>query len=181
MHGFDQIGRGRGKYNYSRTRPGGAASGGKSNPVVYAMSTFYMAIVLALIIFITWLLVRWKTRRRTVTISEPWAGGLRRLAPDMTYSATGFSNPVRVIFRSIFGPAIREDSSTAVAGHFRTAITKRRDDGYIVDRLFLRPLTAAVNYAAKLLAKIHKPGVVNAYAAWVFLILLAILILNRLI
>ncbi|MGC8625591.1 MAG: hypothetical protein ACP5VQ_10055, partial [Phycisphaerae bacterium] len=100
-------------------------------------------------------------------------------APDMTYSATGFSNPVRVIFRSIFGPAIREDSSTAVAGHFRTAITKQRDDGYIVDRLFLRPLVAAVNYAAKLLAKIHKPGVVNAYAAWVFLVLLAILIINR--
>ncbi|MHB1767786.1 MAG: proton-conducting transporter transmembrane domain-containing protein [Phycisphaerae bacterium] len=181
MHGFDQIGAGVGNTIIPARGLVVLHQGGKSNPVVYAMSTFYMAIVLALIIFITWLLVRWGTRRRTVTISEPWAGGLRRLAPDMTYSATGFSNPVRVIFRSIFGPAIREDSSTAVAGHFRTAITKRRDDGYIVDRLFLRPLTAAVNYAAKLLAKIHKPGVVNAYAAWVFLILLAILILNRLI
>lgn len=50
----------------------------------------------------------------------------------------------------------------------------------IVDRLFLRPLTTAVNYAAKLLARIHKPGVVNAYAAWVFLMLLVLLVVNRL-
>ena len=180
MNGFDKIGAGVGRKIIPARGLVVLHQGGKSNPVVYAMSTFYMAGVLALIIFVTWLLVRLGTRKRSTTVSEPWAGGLRHLAPEMTYSATGFSNPVRVIFRSIFGPAVREDSSTAVAGHFRTAITKQRDDGYIVDRLFLRPLTGAVNYAAKLLARIHKPAVVNAYAAWVFLVLLAILVINRL-
>lgn len=180
MHDFDQIGAEVGSKIIPARGLVVLHQGRKSNPVVYAMSTFYMAGVLALIIFITWLLVRWGTRKRKVAISEPWTGGLRRLAPDMTYSATGFSNPVRIIFRSIFASAIREDSSTAVAGHFRTAITRRRDDGYIVDRLFLRPLTASANYAAKLLANIHRPGVVNAYAAWVFLVLLAILTINRL-
>ena len=180
MNGFDNIGAGVGRKSIPARGLVVLHQGGKSNPVVYAMSTFYMAGVLALIMLVTWLLVRLGTRKRAVTISEPWAGGLRHLAPEMTYSATGFSNPVRVIFRSIFGPAVREDSNTAVAGHFRTAITRQRDDGYIVDRLFLRPLTGAVSYAAKLLARIHKPAVVNAYAAWVFLILLLILVMNRL-
>ncbi len=180
MKGFDKIGAGAGEKAIPARGLVVLHQGGRSNPVVYAMSTFYMFGVLALIIFLTWLVVRVGTRKRISTVSEPWAGGLRHLAPDMTYSATGFSNPVRVIFRSIFGPAVREDSDTEVAGHFRTAITRQRDDGYIVDRLFLRPLTTAVNYAAKLLAMIHKPGVVNAYAAWVFLMLLVLLVVNRL-
>jgi len=154
--------------------------GGSTNPVVYAMSTFYMAGVLAIIMFLTWLGVRLLTRRQRVTAGEQWAGGIRRLSPDMTYSATGFSNPVRVIFRSIFSPAIREDSAVAVAGHFRTAITKDRDDGYIVDRLFLRPLVRLATLLSLAIARLHRPAVVNAYAAWVFIALLLILLANRL-
>jgi hydrogenase-4 component B len=144
------------------------------------MSTFYLAVTLAGIMFLTFLLVRLGTRRRRVRISEPCAGGLRRLWPEMSYSATGFSNPVRIIFRSIFGPAQREDSQVAVAGHFRTAIRKPPRDTYIVDRLFLRPLVAVVKFLSSLIARIHRPAVVNAYAAWVLLLLIIVLVLNRL-
>jgi hypothetical protein len=42
----------------------------------------------------------------------------------MTYTATGFSNPVRVIFRAIFRPTIVEDTRETVAEHFRTAIRR---------------------------------------------------------
>ncbi|NNM88069.1 MAG: hypothetical protein HKL95_06085 [Phycisphaerae bacterium] len=151
-----------------------------ANPVVYAMSTFYMAVVLVGIMLIVYLLVRLTTRRRTVSISEPWAAGLRRLWPDMSYSATGFSNPVRIIFKSIFGPAQREDSQIAVAGHFRTAIRRPPRDTYIVDRIFLRPLVGGVKVLAGLMARLHRPAVVNAYAAWVFIVLLFVLVMNRL-
>ena len=50
---------------------------------------------------------------------------LRRLLPEMTYTATGFSNPVRVIFDAVFRPTTVEDTRETVAEHFRTAI--RRD------------------------------------------------------
>ena len=42
----------------------------------------------------------------------------------MTYTATGFSNPVRVIFEAILHPAAGEDNTEAVARHFRTAIRR---------------------------------------------------------
>ena len=67
----------------------------------------------------------------------------------------------------------------AAAGHFRTAIMKERDDGYIVDRLFLRPLTATATLLSRTLARLHRPAVVNAYAAWVFIALLLMLLINR--
>ncbi len=154
--------------------------GQATNPVVYAMSTFYIAAVLIGIMLIVYLLLRLTTRRRVVRVGEPWAGGLRRLWPDMSYSATGFSNPVRVIFKSIFSSAQREDSQVAVAGHFRTAIRKPPQDTYIVDRVFLLPLVAGVKLLAGLMARLHRPAVVNAYAAWVFIVLLFVLVMNRL-
>lgn len=151
----------------------------RNNTVVYAMSTFYMAAVLIMIIFITWMAVRVFSRRRRIISGEPWAGGICRLGPDMSYSATGFSNPIRVIFRSIFRPAIRENSTLAVAGHFRTAIKRERDDGYLVDRLFLQPIAASARWASAQLARLHRPAVVNAYAGWLFLTLILLLLINR--
>ena len=56
---------------------------------------------------------------------------------------------------------------------------KERDDGYIVDRLFLRPLTATATLLSRALARLHRPAVVNAYAAWVFIALLLMLLINR--
>lgn len=66
------------------------------------------------------------TRRRTLTRGTVWAGGLRRLTPEITYTATGFSNPVRVIFEAILQPSASEDNVEAVGRHFRMAI-KRND------------------------------------------------------
>ena len=43
----------------------------------------------------------------------------------MTYTATGFSNPVRVIFDAIFRPTTVEDSRQTVGEHFRTAIRRK--------------------------------------------------------
>src|SRR5262249_27412336 len=93
-----------------------------SNPVVFAMSTSYMAITLAVILALVAILFRLGTRNRALSRGAVWAGGLRRLTPEITYTATGFSNPVRVIFHALVSPSAPEDSTEAVAQHFRTAI-----------------------------------------------------------
>lgn len=73
--------------------------GGTQNPVVFAMSTSYMLVVLGGLLLVTFVIVRlWLTRIRRQDTGARWDGGLRRLLPEMTYTATGFSNPVRVIF-----------------------------------------------------------------------------------
>jgi hypothetical protein len=57
----------------------------------------------------------------------------------MTYTATGFSNPVRVIFQAIFRPTIMENTRQTVAQHFRTAIHREREEVHIVERFVLKP------------------------------------------
>ncbi|MGC1725234.1 MAG: proton-conducting transporter membrane subunit, partial [Candidatus Acidiferrales bacterium] len=118
--------------------------GGAENPVVFAMSPSYSLIALTIFLVITWFVVTRGTRKRQTARRELWAGGIPRLLPEMTYTATGFSNPVRVVFQAIFRPNIVEDTRDTVAVHFRTAIRRRRDETHLVDRLFFHPVGDAV-------------------------------------
>ncbi len=152
--------------------------GSEQNPVVFAMSTSYALAALVLLLLLTWFTVRWLTRRRAVTRRPLWAGGIPSLLPQMTYTATGFSNPVRVVFQSIFRPNIAEDTRQTVAVHFRTAIHRQREETHIVDRIFLKPMDTAVRGIAAFLAGMHH-GRLNAYVAYALAFLLLMLLMFR--
>ncbi len=153
--------------------------GSEKNPVVFAMSTSYSFVALAIFLLVTWFVATRGSRQRSVIRHELWAGGIPRLLPEMTYTATGFSNPVRVVFQAIFRPNIVEDSRETVAVHFRTAILRRRDETHFVDRLLFHPVGEAVGWLARLLAGMHH-GRLNAYVAYTLAFLLIILVLFRL-
>jgi hydrogenase-4 component B len=153
--------------------------GGERNPVVFAMSTTYTLVTFSVILAVIFAVVRLLPNHRAVRLGPVWAGGLRRLRPEFTYTATGFSNPVRVIFEAILQPAASEDSIEAVARHFRTAIKRNRSEVHIVDRLALDPAVAAAWYLASIARKMHV-GNVNAYAAYVLVVTLAVLLVGAL-
>ena len=152
--------------------------GGKRNPIVYAMSTSYTIVVLLLLLGGTFVLVRIFTRTRRVRKRPAWNGGLRRLLPGMTYTATGFSNPVRVIFDAVFHPTMAEETKSAVAEHFRVAIEKQRRETHIVERLILQPLVTILRKMAGLIGSMHV-GSVNIYAAYVLIGLVLLLVIGQ--
>ena len=153
--------------------------GSEQNPVVFAMSTSYSVVALGILLLVAWFLTSRLSRRRSLARNEVWAGGIPRLLPEMTYTATGFSNPVRVVFQAVFRPSIIEDTRETVAVHFRTAIRRRLDETHLVERLFFRPVGAGVNSLARLLAGMHH-GRLNAYVGYVVGFLILILVLYRL-
>jgi hydrogenase-4 component B len=146
--------------------------GGTENPVVFAMSTAYMGLALIALLLLSYIVLRlWLTSARGLVRRERWDGGVRRLLPEMTYTATGFSNPVRVIFDAIFRPTTVEDTSETVAEHFRTAIRRERLAPHIVDRLLLQPVAKSSMRLAHAVASMHR-GYVNMYVTYVLLALL---------
>jgi hydrogenase-4 component B len=153
--------------------------GSDQNPVVFAMSPSYSLVALAVLLFLAWFVVGRLTRQRAVAKRELWAGGIPRLLPEMSYTATGFSNPVRVVFQAIFRPNIVEDTRETVGVHFRTAIRRRRDETHLVDRLFLHPVGDAIGWVARSLAMMHH-GKLNAYVSYSLAFLVLILFLYRL-
>ena len=154
--------------------------GATRNPVVFAMSTSYMFVVLVLLTGTTILMIRYGLARQRQRLRKPvWAGGLAHLLPEQTYTATGFSNPVRVTFSAIFHPGEVEDSSEMVAEHFRVAIRREAEEVHVLDRLVYRPLQSGATMLAAGLAKMHH-GRLNAYVGYVLLCLLLVLLLARL-
>ncbi len=152
--------------------------GGEANPVVFAMSPSYSIVALVVLFVLAWFGLRRLTRQRTLTRRPVWAGGIPRLLPLLTYTGTGFSNPVRVVFQAIFRPNIVEDTRQTVAVHFRTAIHRQREETHVVDRLLLRPVGVAVQGIAAFLAGMHH-GRLNAYIGYVLAFLLLVLFLYR--
>jgi hydrogenase-4 component B len=152
--------------------------GREANPVVFAMSPSYSFVALAILLLLAWFVITRLTRRRAVARRALWASGIPRLLPQMTYTATGFSNPVRVVFQAIFQPNITEDTRQTVAVHFRTAIHRQREETHVLDRLLLQPVGAAMRWIAGFLAGMHH-GRLNAYVTYVLAFLLIILFLYR--
>jgi hydrogenase-4 component B len=153
--------------------------GGAQNPVVFAMSTSYMFPVILLITVAVFLVVRKvisprvKTRRRRV-----WAGGLSKLLPELTYTATGFSNPVRATFNAIFHPRDAGDQSEFIAQHFRTRIIRTLEEVHVIDRIVLQPITRRAQSIAQKFAGMHH-GRLNAYSAYILGTLLIVLFLGQ--
>ncbi|MGO9118560.1 MAG: proton-conducting transporter membrane subunit [Desulfomonilaceae bacterium] len=153
--------------------------GSERNPVIFAMSTSYTVIVLALLLGGSVVAVRLLFRGRRVEHRPVWDGGIRRLLPEMTYTATGFSNPVRVIFDSIFRPSMAENTRESIAGHFRTAIRNGRQETYIVDKLAVQPILRWARWLAAVAVGMHSARV-NTYAGYVLISLLVVLVIQRL-
>jgi len=150
--------------------------GATENPVVFAMSTFYSFIMLIVLLLLTYIVLRlWLTQGRKLARNLPWDGGVRKLLPEMTYSATGFSNPVRVIFDAVFRPTTVEDTRQTVEDHFRTAIRRERQHDHLVDKLVFYPSKTIAVRCARALAYMHH-GQLNAYAAYALFTLLAVLV-----
>jgi hydrogenase-4 component B len=150
--------------------------GGTANPVVFAMSTSYSLAGLVLLLGIVYAVVGvWIARRRRVVRRQCWDGGIRRLLPEMTYTATGFSNPVRVIFDAVFRPTLAGEGPETVATHFRMAIRQERRETYIVDRVLVHPARQGAMAVARQLARMHN-GRVNAYIGYVLAALLLVLL-----
>jgi hydrogenase-4 component B len=153
--------------------------GGASNPVVFAMSTAYMLGMLIVLLGLTFGAVRLVAGARKVARRLCWDGGLPRLLPGMTYTATGFSNPVRVVFDAVFHPSAPEETVEVAAVHFRTAVRRSRVEEHLVERFLYGPVARGGRVIAGVLAGMHH-GRINTYAGYVLLTLLVFLALGRL-
>ena len=88
-----------------------------------------------------------------------WSGGLQPLLPEMTYTATGFSNPVRVSSDSYFFHPVEldENERETVHEHFRSAIRRKREDVFLRRPLLQRSIDGG-RPTCGVLARPNAPG-----------------------
>ena len=145
--------------------------GGTANPVVFAAAPAYLDLALVLGLLLLWLVVRAFTRVRKLARQRAWDGGLPELKPQLTYTATGFGNPARVIFSAVVAPNAAHVEEETVARHFRAAIVRTEHQPYALDRWLFGPLLGGARHIANAFAAMHH-GKLNGYVAYALAALL---------
>jgi hydrogenase-4 component B len=112
-------------------------------------------------------------------VGPVWAGGIPRFTPAMTYTEVAYSNPIRIIFNQLYRSRSRLEAEAAAAQHRSGRITYDQHIPPPFERGLYQPilkLTRAITHRARLI----QSGNINQYIAYIFLIVLVILILRAL-
>jgi len=116
-------------------------------------------------------------RRRAPT----WTCGLTRLSAHMShmeYTATGFSKPIRLIFRNIYQPRRQVDIETDVSSYVRKRIRYELQIEAPFEKYLYGPLSAGILKISGTIRRIQT-GSINMYLAYIFIALVILLLLAR--
>jgi hydrogenase-4 component B len=110
-------------------------------------------------------------------VGPVWAGGIPRFKASMTYSSVAYSNPVRIIFNGLFRSRT-QSKATALAAHHREGLLDYEQEiPPPFERSLYQPLLGAVRWLTER-ARLIQSGNINQYVAYIFLIVLIVLILR---
>jgi hydrogenase-4 component B len=112
-------------------------------------------------------------------VGPVWACGIPRFLPAMTYTEVAYSNPIRIIFQRLYRSRASLEAEAAAAQHRSGRITY---DQYIpppFERGLYQPILKCARAVTRH-ARLIQSGNINQYIAYIFLIVLVILILRAL-
>jgi hydrogenase-4 component B len=122
--------------------------------------------------FVLWLLfaTRAKTRR-----GPTWDCGQRGLTPQMEYTATGFSKPIRMIFKALFRPRREVQREYDFSPYFATTVRFESHVEEVFQTRIYRPLNRLMLRISRRLRALQA-GSIQAYLIYIFITLLLLLI-----
>jgi hydrogenase-4 component B len=137
---------------------------------------FLMEIVLVGLVVLARHLIRPLGARR---VGPVWAGGIARFTASMTYTELAYSNPIRLIFNRLYRSRARMTAEAAASQHLSGRITYEQQISPPFERLLYRPLTNVVRAITRRVGVIQS-GNINQYIAYIFVIVIVVLILRAL-
>jgi hydrogenase-4 component B len=119
-----------------------------------------------------WLVFGLKTKTR---IGPTWDCGLKGLTPRMEYTATGFSKPIRMIFKALFRPRREVQRDYDFSPYFTTTLRFEAHVEEIFETRIYRPVNRWVLWASRRMRALQA-GSLQAYLIYIFITLLLLLI-----
>ena len=117
----------------------------------------------------------WLGRGTRARLGPTWDCGLKGLTPRMEYTATGFSKPLRMIFRGLFRPRREVQAEFEFSRYFATTLRFESS----IEETFVKRLYTPLNHGILKLARRMRAiqaGSVQAYLLYIFITLLLLLI-----
>lgn len=108
-------------------------------------------------------------------IGPTWDCGLKGLTPQMEYTATGFSKPIRMIFKALFRPRRDVQREYDYSPYFAKTIRFEAHVEEVFETRVYRPLNRALLRLARR-ARALQAGSLQAYLIYIFVTLLLLLL-----
>jgi hydrogenase-4 component B len=135
-------------------------------------------LLLALCLLPVPLAFKWALSRKTKKeIGPTWDCGLPGLTPKMQYSATGFSKPLRMIFRGLFRPHRAVQTEFEFSRYFATTIRFESHIEETFEQRVYRPLLRKILRASRRMRALQA-GSLQAYLIYIFITLLVLLLIT---
>jgi len=147
-----------------------------TDPGFSSIAPTYLIIAIPLAMLFGVLLARLLGGKTKVAKAPVWAGGITDFSPWCQYSATAYSNPVLVLFGSIYGPEINMVKRYFAEDSFHLTTKYERRITPFIERYFYEPLISIVDKFSLLLRWVQA-GRVNQYLAYILVTLILTLIL----
>jgi hydrogenase-4 component B len=113
-------------------------------------------------------------RGARVRIGPTWDCGLKSLTPHMEYTATGFSKPIRMIFKALFRPRREVQREYDYSPYFaKTLRFESHIEEAFVTRIY-RPLNRVILRLSRRMRALQA-GSIQAYLIYIFITLLLLL------
>jgi hydrogenase-4 component B len=147
-----------------------AQSGTISNPGLVLMAVCLLPVPLGL----WWVLAR----RTRIRIGPTWDCGLRGLTPRMEYTATGFSKPIRMVFKALFRPHREVQSEYDFSPYFAKTLRFDSHVEEMFEQRIYRPARVFIYRVARHVRAVQA-GSIHAYLLYIFVTLLLLLLIAR--
>jgi len=144
-------------------------------PGAETLSPLGMAVMALALLPIPATLWWWFGRGAARRIGPTWDCGLPGLTPKMEYTATGFSKPLRMIFKGIFRPQRALKSSFEFSKYFATTIRFETRVEESFEKRFYRPAQWLILAGSRRMRALQA-GSLQAYLIYIFATLLVLLI-----
>jgi hydrogenase-4 component B len=147
---------------------GATAAGGTVSPAGLAL----MAVCLVPVPLGLWLVFGRGTRKRR---GPTWDCGLAGLTPRMEYTATGFSKPIRMIFKALFRPRREVQREYDFSPYFAKNLRFESHVEEVFQTRIYRPLSWLVWRFSRRMRALQA-GSLQAYLIYIFVTLLLLLL-----
>ncbi len=120
--------------------------------------------------------LRFAFARKAKTIVAPtWDCGLKGLTPQMEYTATGFSKPIRMIFKALFRPRREVQREYDFSPYFARTIRFETHVEEVFESRMYRPINRFVLRFSRRMRALQA-GSIQAYLIYIFITLVLLLL-----
>ena len=148
------------------------SSGVPEGGTVWTLGIAVFGILLLGVPLLLWLIF---ARGSKVRIGPTWDCGLKGLTPQMEYTATGFSKPIRMIFKALFRPRREVQREYDYSPYFTKTLRFEAHVEEVFETQIYRPLNRMVLRFSRRMRALQA-GSIQAYLIYIFITLLLLLL-----